>query len=363
MILYINKILRKSVVRKILKFILGIYYRIKSSKEQRRIFAEVQPGDMIWAKMPLKKKELKKIEENHRVRPYLVVGKTKNMLICYQSSSKPSVKLNNYEEYYIKKEKYGKKRDSWLNFTKSIELPICNIKNRYISVSEFDLKEIEKRLQVMTYRRDKKVEKFDINVEISEGDVVDYNKGIYYIYAADNSYVYGIKIYRRNTYEQESDKIIINRKTYYSIKNDTKKEAIKRTANLKIIDIAYKDEMEVIKTIKNRKKEKKEQEHVKKKVFNNGNITEIKVGTVFKVGKSKILYLFQKDNKYYGIDTIYYIIAPRIIEIKNITKRKILEVKSKEECIKYIEAILKDNNNLYKDLKKVYKEFKVNVCK
>lgn len=318
---------------------------------------------MIWAKMPLRKKELRKIEESHRVRPYLVVRKTKNMLICYQSSSKPSVILNNYEEYYIKKEKYKKKKDSFLNFTKAIMLPICNIENMYITLNDFDLKEIEKRLQILENRENKNVERFYINIEIGKGDVVLYNKEIYYIYAADNSYVYGIKIHKRNTYKQDNDKIFVNRKTYYIIHNNMKKVAIKRIANLQIIDTAYKDEIEKINIIKNRKKEKKEQEKIKRQVFCNESIKEIKVGTVFKVGNSKILYLFNKENKYYGVDIIYYIIAPRIIEIKSITKRRILEVKSKEECLKYIEVLLKNDNNSCKKLKKLYKELKVSIYK
>ena len=78
-------------MREILDIIKNIYYKIKSSKLQRENFSRIKPGDMIWAKMPLKRRKLKEILEEHRVRPYLVVRKDKNCLICYQSSSKKNI--------------------------------------------------------------------------------------------------------------------------------------------------------------------------------------------------------------------------------------------------------------------------------
>ena len=45
--------------------------------QQRKIFQETKIGDLLWCKMPLPKKQLKQIEESHRVRPYLVVEKVR----------------------------------------------------------------------------------------------------------------------------------------------------------------------------------------------------------------------------------------------------------------------------------------------
>ena len=357
---------------KILKYILRIYYRLKASKKQKENFSKIDVGDMVWAKMPLKKRELKTIEESHRVRPYLVVGKTKTTLICYQSSSKPSEKLNNYEEYYIRKERYKRKRDSWISLNKSTKVPICNIQDSYIKVNDFDLKGIQKRLQIIENREEgsrkrKVVEKFAIPINLDEGDVIYYNKELYYIYAADNIFVYGIKIYRRNIEKQKSSKITINRKTYYIIFNDTKKKAFNRNQNLKIIDIAYPNEVKELRQIiqntkrntngKEIKNEIKEKNLTKKEAFSN-ETAHYEVGTVFKVGKSKILYLFKKKNKYYGVDIICYIIAPKIIQIKDIRHREILEIKPKEQSVKYIEALLKNNTKLVKEVRDLYDEFR-----
>lgn len=321
---------------------------------------------MVWAKMPLKRKKLKNIEERHRVRPYLVVRKTKNALICYQSSSKPNERLNNYEEYYIRKERYKKKKDSWLTLNKSIKVPMCNIKDAYIKVNDLDLKGIEKRLQIIKNRENKDIERFNININLDEADVIVHNKEHYYIYSADNVYLYGIKIYKKNIERKSNTKIKINRKTYYIIYNDTKKEAFKRNENLKIIDIAYPNEINELspiirnikKNVNENKQMKKDRKITKKDVFDKENV-HYEVGTVFKVGKSKILYLFKNKNKYYGVDIIYYIIAPKIIQIKDISHREILEIKPRQECLKYIEALLKNNTSLVKEIKDLYEDFRL----
>lgn len=334
-------------------FILSIYYKMKSNKEQKKLFSEIEEGDMIWAKMPLSKKKLKTIEESHRIRPYLVVKKSKNYLICYQSSSKASESLNNYEQYLIKKERYKKKRNSYLTLSKTIKVPICNIKNKYIKVNDIDLRKIEKRLEIIENRDRRDIEKFNVPINIEEGDVIFYNENTYYIYTTDNVYVYGIKIHKRNTKKQKSKKIIINRKTYYIILDDAKKEGLKRNLDLRLIDIAYPEEIEEIKNIKNKKKKEKQEEK------NGEELVDYEVGTVFKVRNSKILYLFKKDGKYYGVDIIYYVIFPKILQIKDINNREVLEIKSKEECLVYIEALQKNNTDLVKEVRKLYDDFRV----
>ena len=342
-----------------LDFILNIYYKIKSKEEQKKLFSKVEEGDMIWAKMPLKKKELKTIQESHRIRPYLVVKKIKNYLICYQSSSKPNEKLNNYEEFLIKSKRYNKKRDSYLTLNKTVKIPICNIKNKYIKVNDIDLRKIEKRIQIIENRKNIKTDKFNIPINIEEGDVIFYNENTYYIYTTDNVYVYGIKIHKRNTKKQKSIKILINRKTYYIILDDAKKEVVRRNLDLKLIDIAYPEEIEEIKNIKNKKKKEKKNDIIKEADCEESKNYEI--GTVFKVGNSKILYLFQKDKKYYGVDIIYYVVFPKILQIKDINNREVIEIKPKEECLVYIEELLKNNTSLVKEIRKLYDEFRVSL--
>ena len=358
-------------MREILDIVKNIYYKIKSSKLQRKTFLEIKTGDMFWAKMPLKRRKLKEILEDHRVRPYLAVRKEKNCLICYQSSSKKNMRVSNYDEYHIKKEKYMKKRDSWINLYNIIKVPICNIEDKYINVNKFDLQQIEKRLEILEFKKGKKIEKFNIPIIIDIGDVVEYKNTLYYIYASDNVNIYGIKIYSRNLNMSKNNiKFIINDRIYYILQDEIKKETINRAEKLKLVDIAYPEEVEALRmSIKKCKEDKK---HEKTKVLGfkkektysyqyNKKEKKCEIGTVFKINKSKVLYLFEKDGKHYGVDIVYYIIAPKLIEINNIERKEIVEIKEKKDCLKYIEKLLQNDIKLTKDIKKLYKNLKISV--
>ena len=165
-------------------------------------------------------------------------------------------------------------------------------------------------------------------------------------------------------------KFIINDRIYYILQDEIKKETINRAEKLKLVDIAYPEEVEILKKII--KKSKEDKKHEKTKLLDlkkekNHNYQYIKkekkyeIGTVFKINKSKVLYLFEKEGKHYGVDIVYYIIAPKLIEIKNIERKEVVEVKEKKDCLKYIEKLLQNNIKLTKDIKKLYKNLKISV--
>ena len=120
---------------------------INKIKNQKKLLNSLDPGDLVWAKMPLSKKELKSIEKSHQIRPYLVVTKDKFNIYAYQSSSKQWNKLNNCQEYFINRFLYKQKKDSFINLTQIHKIPFINLKSYYITLNEQDLKNIQKRLQ------------------------------------------------------------------------------------------------------------------------------------------------------------------------------------------------------------------------
>lgn len=73
--------------------------KINTIKNQKKLLDSLNQGDLVWAKMPLSKKELNTIKESHQIRPYLVVYKDYFNIYAYASSSKQLDKLNNCEEY------------------------------------------------------------------------------------------------------------------------------------------------------------------------------------------------------------------------------------------------------------------------
>ena len=214
-------------------------------KNQKKLLESSNPGDLIWAKMPLSRKELSKIEKNHQVRPYLIAHKDKFNIYAYKSSSKKYDRLNNYEEYAVNGLRYNRNKNSFIDLTKIYKIPFLNLKSKYITLNQFDLKNIEKRLQIQANKNNKNIYQFPIDIYILEGDVIEINHQLYYVYAADNVYLYCLVLYKHNPKDIKKYEIIsINSKMYYvSFKEMT---SFKRTAKMKIVDIAYKSEKEVI---------------------------------------------------------------------------------------------------------------------
>ena len=150
----------------------NIIRRVAMNKEKRVIFNGTQKGDMLWCNMPLAKKQLKEIEETHRVRPYLVVEKGQNFLLCYQSSSKNREELNNYQKYFINDKKYRNKKDSWIDLTEVQKIKIKNIQSPYIKLSQIDIKKIEKRIWISQNLEDiNKILEFFVEINIQNNTI------------------------------------------------------------------------------------------------------------------------------------------------------------------------------------------------
>ena len=325
-----------------------IYIALKSTDEQKALFKKLQKGDMVWAKMPLSNKELEKIEEKHRIRPYLIVEKNKNYFICYQSSSKSRTRFNNYEEYFVNKYKYNKKKDSWIDLTKTFEIPMNNIKSEYIRLDEFDIREIEKRLSIEFNRGNKSILKFCTLVYINVGNVIIKDNKLYYVYSEDNIFIYCIRIQKKK--HKNSNVIIINKKTYYADFNE--KISIKRNEKMKIINIANNDETLIIESQMNNFKNS---DIIKFGYENKKKEMRFDIGTVLKYGNSKIMYLYSENNRHYGIDMLWYAIKPRIFEIKDINKREIIEIKKIDEVNKILECLVEKNVKDRKKFEKINK--------
>lgn len=330
--------------------------KIKIIKNQKRLLESLNAGDLVWAKMPLSKKELKNIAENHQIRPYLVISKDKFNIYAYQSSSKQCNQLNNCQEYFINKFHYKQKKDSFINLTKIHKIPFINLKSNYITLNEQDLKNIQKRLQIQANNK----YQFSIDTYILEGDVIAINHQLYYVYASDNVYLYCLKIFKKCPKDKKLYKnIIINNKTYYTTFKE--KVSFERTTKINIVSIAYKSEMENILDKKNGIEfEQKKLSNLEKKMIEKNYELVYENGTVFQVGKNRIVYLFKYKKVHYGIDLLMYKIKPRAIPIFDIEKKTILEILPLEEFLKIVDFLssnnvqpLKEINRLYDDLRSV----------
>lgn len=334
---------------KIKNLFCSIIERIKKIQEQRKIFDNVKVGNMLWCNMPLSKRELNIIEESHRIRPYLVVEKGPNFLLCYQCSSKSRKELNNYEEYCIKNKKYRNKKDSWIDLTNVIKIKIKNIESEYLKLNQIDIKKIEKRIIIGQNRGNAELIRFNEPIYIEVGDVIVRNGETYFIYSEDNVNIYGLKIQKRKKEAQGLKKIRINRKIYYTDFKELK--TIKRNDDIEVINITYEEEILKILNKKNELKSLTYSQIEEYKIINKG---EFEIGSVFEYGNSKVMYLYEDNNKYYGVDLLWYVIKPRIFEIKNIQRRKLLETKNLEEVKKVLEFLM-EKNIKNSQIKKIYR--------
>ena len=252
--------------------------KINTVKSQKKLLNSLNPGDLVWAKMPLPKKQLNKIEESHQIRPYLIVHKDKFNIYAYQSSSKQLDKLNNCQEYCINKLRYKQNKDSFINLTKIHKLPFVNLKEKHITLNELDLKNIQKRLLI---QKEKCIYKFVKEIRIEEGDVIRVYGQLYYVYASDNVYLYCLNILKKCPKNNKKyTKIIINNKTYYT----TFKEKVdfERTIKLEIVNIAYKIEIEeILKKKRNVEYKQKELSNSEKKKIEKTQEILYQNGTVF----------------------------------------------------------------------------------
>lgn len=330
--------------------------KINIIKSQKKLLNSLNPGDLVWAKMPLSRKELNKVEKSHQIRPYLVMDKDKFNIYAYQSSSKQLDKLNNCQEYCIHKIRYNQNKDSFINLTKIYKLPFINLREKHITLNELDLKNIQKRLLI---QGKKGIYKFEIEIRIYEGDVIRVDNQLYYVYASDNVYLYCIAILKRCPKEDKNYiKIIINNKTYYT----TFKEKVdfERTIKCDIANIAYKSEIEeILKKKRDIEYMQKELSNSEKKKIENRQETFYENGTVFQVGSNKIVYLFKYKGIHYGIDLLMYKIKPKVIPIFDIEKRQILEILQLEGYIKIIEFLSLRNVQPLKEINRLYDELRI----
>lgn len=222
-------------------FLKNLISNIRAKAIQKNLLASIKVGDLVWAKMPLSKKELKNIEKSHRTRPYLVISKDKYNIYGYasSSSSRQNKGFNNYEEYCIPKTRYNQNKNSWISLTKLYKIPVCNLISKHQTISKFDLNNIQKRIELCSIR--------GINISLANhfavGDIIDFNRKLFYIYSADNVYLYCFFITQKPL-KETTQKIIVNNKSYYA--NFKELHSFKRTEKLYISNIAYRAEIDTI---------------------------------------------------------------------------------------------------------------------
>lgn len=181
---------------------------------------------------------------------------------------------------------------------------------------------MEKRICIAQNNGNAEIIRFNEPIYIEIGDVIRKEQKTYYVYSEDNVNIYCFRIQKKIRKNEKMEAIKINKKTYYT--NFKELKTIKRRDNFEIVNIAFKEEILEILEKKNTLKAEtytKVEENFKR------NKNKFEIGSVFQYGNSKVMYLYTNKGKYYGVDLLWYLLKPRIFEIKAIEKRKLLGTK------------------------------------
>lgn len=313
------------------------FCRIIATKKQKEILNSVEVGTLVWAKMPLKRKTLKKIEKNHRVRPYIVVYKDLTYVYGVKCSSSPKNIRNNYLEYFIPGKKYRQTKDTYVKLGKIYKVPVNNLKSKYYTLKNNDVISIKKRLAIIKNSGAEIDYNFPKGFKYDKGDVLKDGENTYYVYDVDNKNYYCY--YCSIKYDKKAKRYIkanVNWQPMYF--NLSEKLCFSQNKKMDIINIATEDEIKflddkiadseiAIKAEKNLNKNNKQ------------NVNCFMSGSVYKGRKHKIVYLFQLNGKNYGVDTFMYNIEPELVEIENIEKKKVVEKMSAKDLYKIVEYL------------------------
>ena len=188
----------------------ALIIKMLASKDEIKglsIYDEIKEGDSVYAKMPLRKGELKKIAKDHQIRPYVVLKKKRYSFIGFQCSSTFIPKGPHYLYHKIR---YSiEDKDSYINLSKIYEVPILNIRSYFKHIKAQDLAIINKKLDMVNKRSFVSDLRFeDIDSSPSIGDVIKIGQNTYYVYRV---YAYDLNIIKTVNYRPRH---------YFDLKNN-----------------------------------------------------------------------------------------------------------------------------------------------
>ena len=87
----------------------------------------LQPGDVVWCRMPLAQGQLENIPAAHQIRPYVVCQEDEQGIQAYACSSHPFPRVNERKVCRISGSKYGIGRDTYVDTSRMWKIPGANL--------------------------------------------------------------------------------------------------------------------------------------------------------------------------------------------------------------------------------------------
>lgn len=161
----------------------------EESECQRKLFEELNIGDIFLARMTLNEEQENRIEESHKKRPFLMVGKDEDVYALALTT-----KYYPNGHYPLTKKKYEKlKKDSYIDFREVHIITKKNLESFSFAVKDEDLNKVVKLFNLLKERGEHSLE-IDYKTKFSSGDLVSYNNKKYLVYKIDGEKIYTIRL-------------------------------------------------------------------------------------------------------------------------------------------------------------------------
>jgi len=157
---------------------------------QRKLFEELEIGDIFWARMTLNEEQENRIEESHKKRPFLMIGKDDDIYALALTT-----KFYPNGHYPLTEKKYQKlKKDSYIDFREVNIIPKKNLESFSFKIDGEDLNKVIK-LYNLTKEKGEHSLKVNYKTRYSLGDLINDNGKQYLIYKIENDKIFAIRVH------------------------------------------------------------------------------------------------------------------------------------------------------------------------
>ena len=286
---------------------IGFVSKNKPGKNQKDIFDRIQPGDLVFCKMPISEKALNNIPEGHRARPYLIVQKSDNELYGYACATHPK-RVKSYEKHIfvnmVYDEENKKYKDSCVQLDKAFIIPMSHILNFYQELDEFTIIQIARELQVCENIRKKGVLQFSKPIHLLVGDIIFVDNTYYYIRSIKDD-KYNVYRFDNNGVKVDTSGFKIKIPTHIDISHPIVLENISITS---LIQLSNSKLNEQIRNLENIPKTKEQKNMGYSHIYSVGRLL------VNRVTNEKMIYLFTYANQMFGLNYEKYML--RIFQLQ-----------------------------------------------
>lgn len=163
------------------------------TKKQFDIFNKLESGDLILGKMPMSDSELYDVPDGHRHRPYLVIKKKSDKVICLQGSHRQY--SDDRETFKINIADFGQYNgDTFFSISEYYEIPVENINKNIGSLTDKQLKALQRMLMLGENKNKDAVHFENVDNVFKFGDIVDNGKGLFLIANDKNNALKGYRL-------------------------------------------------------------------------------------------------------------------------------------------------------------------------